>query len=587
MRTRAFLDRRPETHVESDRRRTSGNSAAFGMPRIAPGVMEIDGTEPPNAYVTHGSADRSFTSVPASRSSYVPSLQAKLEIGSVDDPLEREADEVAKRVLSGSPEPISAPSSFPSLQRKCAACDREEEEKKILRKESGSQTRIAPSARHAVHDVLGKPGVPLESANRSFFERRFGYDFSGVRVHADPKAAESARSVDALAYTVGSKIVFANGHYQPNTDSGRRLLAHELTHVVQQTGVQPAPRSQTIQRTPAPPQFKGVAGVGDLSRLRIDPIADFVASSMTTARDINAHINDANVVHLSWELYGPADNLLSGFSTLPGNARSTSAPFSLDPTTFSGPGFQAGLHLLRCVGRNAAHQPIVYADRDFNVLSSDLTTGTAKTGARGALTFTKYQKTNASPPGNPQWSVDVSLSFQPAGTVDCDDVAFIQSLESLDHEGKSQHKFTSSDQDARQTPLAWSVDRIAGAPSPFYISRLDPSTNRVVDEPGWGTKGHGKPTPSPATLIDKPSWNKETSDRFESCAVCRSGSNVGQVYGCATWGYTATSAGAVTLTPRSLRDTPSDEFKEAKDAWNRWRTTKPAASRPAEAPALR
>jgi hypothetical protein len=85
-----------------------------------------------------------------------------------------------------------------------------------------------------VDDVLHSPGQPLDGAARGLMESRFGRDFTRVRVHADAAAAESARVVNAHAYTVGSDIVFAAGRYSPQTDAGRRLLAHELTHVVQQ-----------------------------------------------------------------------------------------------------------------------------------------------------------------------------------------------------------------------------------------------------------------------------------------------------------------------------------------------------------------
>lgn len=135
------------------------------------------------------------------------------------------------------------------LQRKCACgsptaaigeCDA------CRKKRLGLQRRCLGSAeRHEdgltldgappiVHQVLDEPGQPLDSATRSFFEPRFGYDFGQVRVHADAKAAESARMVNAHAYTVGSDIVFAAGQYQPMTQMGQQLLAHELTHVVQQ-----------------------------------------------------------------------------------------------------------------------------------------------------------------------------------------------------------------------------------------------------------------------------------------------------------------------------------------------------------------
>jgi hypothetical protein len=85
-----------------------------------------------------------------------------------------------------------------------------------------------------VHDVLGSPGQPLDAQTRSFFEPPFAHDFSHVRVHTDQPAAESAREVDALAYTVGRNLVFGSRQYAPATMQGRALLAHELTHVVQQ-----------------------------------------------------------------------------------------------------------------------------------------------------------------------------------------------------------------------------------------------------------------------------------------------------------------------------------------------------------------
>jgi hypothetical protein len=85
-----------------------------------------------------------------------------------------------------------------------------------------------------VYEVLRSPGQPLDAATRAFFEPRFGYDFSQVRVHTDAKAAESARVVNALAYTVGRDVVIGAGRYSPLSPAGQRLLAHELTHVIQQ-----------------------------------------------------------------------------------------------------------------------------------------------------------------------------------------------------------------------------------------------------------------------------------------------------------------------------------------------------------------
>ncbi|MDQ5838620.1 MAG: DUF4157 domain-containing protein, partial [Acidobacteriota bacterium] len=92
-----------------------------------------------------------------------------------------------------------------------------------------------PAAPPVVHEVLGSPGQPLDPRARTFFEARFGHDFSHVRVHADEKAAASARAVGAVAYTVGPDIVFESGQYKPGSLKGRWLLAHELAHVAQQS----------------------------------------------------------------------------------------------------------------------------------------------------------------------------------------------------------------------------------------------------------------------------------------------------------------------------------------------------------------
>ncbi len=96
-----------------------------------------------------------------------------------------------------------------------------------------------------VKDVVGSGGgSPLDRDTRSFMESRLGADFSDVRVHNDSKATESARSVQAHAYTVGNDVVFRSDKYAPESDSGKRMLAHELTHVVQQ-------RSGPVDGTPA------------------------------------------------------------------------------------------------------------------------------------------------------------------------------------------------------------------------------------------------------------------------------------------------------------------------------------------------
>lgn len=122
------------------------------------------------------------------------------------------------------------------LQRKCASnvCEDQRKKKPTLQRSSTNQAEPfqVPSI---VHEVLSSPGQPLDPATRAFMEPRFGHDFSKVRVHTDEKAVKSTQAVDSLAYTVGRDIVFGQGQYTPQTVQGQRLLAHELTHVLQQS----------------------------------------------------------------------------------------------------------------------------------------------------------------------------------------------------------------------------------------------------------------------------------------------------------------------------------------------------------------
>ena len=111
--------------------------------------------------------------------------------------------------------------------------------------ENSSETSSPAVSDRFVQDI--GVGQPLDARTRGFFENRFGHDFSQVRLHTDAKAAESARSVKAMAYTLGHNIVFGTGKYDPATMTGQRLLAHELTHVLQQKE-SPKAGSATVQR---------------------------------------------------------------------------------------------------------------------------------------------------------------------------------------------------------------------------------------------------------------------------------------------------------------------------------------------------
>lgn len=129
------------------------------------------------------------------------------------------------------------------LQRQCACgqhslgvgvCDKCKKQQATIQRHPADHAK-AVTAPPIVEDVLRSPGQPLDATARAFFEPRFGHDFGRVRVHTDAKAAESARSVNALAFTVGRDVVFGPAQYSPQTVAGRELLAHELAHTIQQS----------------------------------------------------------------------------------------------------------------------------------------------------------------------------------------------------------------------------------------------------------------------------------------------------------------------------------------------------------------
>jgi hypothetical protein len=164
-------------------------------------------------------------------------VKPRLDVSAPGDAFEREADRVATQVLR-MPEPIagrrivSQQAHRPMVQRTCQSCDEETVQRKAV-------DANAPAAPISVSSVSGAGvirggGQPLSASTRAYFEPRFGADFRNVRVHTDAKAGVSARALNALAYTMGDDIVFGHGQFLPESARGRHLLAHELTHVIQQ-----------------------------------------------------------------------------------------------------------------------------------------------------------------------------------------------------------------------------------------------------------------------------------------------------------------------------------------------------------------
>ena len=181
--------------------------------------------------------------------------KANLAISQPNDPAEREADAMADAVMrmperDFSPGKAARVSSGADLQRKSNKC---EEAGELYRtKDSGSDSLFDTSS---VGATVVSGGQLLSAETRAYFEPRFGQDFSNVRIHNGPQADRAALSVEARAFTLGRDVVFAAGEFDPGSDSGKRLLAHELTHVVQQSASdqipvreEHGPRSFAVQK---------------------------------------------------------------------------------------------------------------------------------------------------------------------------------------------------------------------------------------------------------------------------------------------------------------------------------------------------
>ena len=233
-------------------------------------------------------------------------IQTKLTIGLPDDKYEREADRVAAQVMRmPAPQPASsiddaffpanraAPPGQHQVQRRTAAEEPEDRELVQTRVSAGAKPAATSTLSADIQSLQGR-GQPLSRSERNFFEPRFGSDFSKVRVHDNSRAAHIARSVNARAFTHGHDLVFGAGEHAPTTPAGRELLAHELTHVIQQrngTGLgQAAIQRRTVRRNYATAYFER----GPLCDVRLtitgapradtDALMDFISAAMEGTR---------------------------------------------------------------------------------------------------------------------------------------------------------------------------------------------------------------------------------------------------------------------------------------------------------------
>ena len=152
----------------------------------------------------------------------VTGIQAKLKVGQLGDIYEQEADRVAEQVMR-----------MPEQKVQRHSQDEKEEEGIYLKELPGQIPKVTPNLEARINAIRGS-GQPLPESVRAFFEPRFGYDFSQVRVQTDSEADTLSRALNARAFTTGQDVFFRQGEYNPGSSSGRELMAHELTHVVQQ-----------------------------------------------------------------------------------------------------------------------------------------------------------------------------------------------------------------------------------------------------------------------------------------------------------------------------------------------------------------
>ena len=262
-------------------------------------------------------------------------MQRKLIIGPNNDPLEREADAAADQVMTASAPAVSIGPA--QLSRKCVDCE-EDEPRMLQPRRAGAPDAAGHEAPATVDAALRSPGRPLDGGSAAFFGTRFGHDFARVRIHSDSASAKSARSVAAQAYTVGEHIVFGSGEYAPATDAGRKLLAHELAHVVQQDDGR---RSGIVQRREV--DDRSCAGLSDVESEIDSEVNAKIGAARTAAGASPPVLLDKVYQLLGAGVISPIEDFIEA---LPAAKRSTPAG-DLSGTKYSGAGAANRLYKLQ------------------------------------------------------------------------------------------------------------------------------------------------------------------------------------------------------------------------------------------------
>jgi hypothetical protein len=371
------------------------------------------------------------------------------------------------------------------LQRACTSCGQHGHG--TCHACGSGKSEPASDPAQLVNQTLQGPGQAIDRETRAFMEPRLGHDFSGVRVHTDTGAAASAAAMHANAYTVGQDIVFASGRYAPGSQMGRRLIAHELSHVVQQDN----------GGTPAAMFDRAVSHPSDATEREAVAAADTVAGGGS---------------------YHPA---LAADAALQGDA--------------SGGGIGGFL----------------------NTVTG--TSGAGLAALAGALARFSITQTNTD--GTP-YSSDVNITFTPTSSRHCDEIAFVQAVKHVDATSHANLNPLGNYKN-RMTAANWTVDRVQPRQYGWYGYNNDGKPSGSVS-PGKA------PTPlTPATLHDTPRNDVSNCDMsFETCAICRTGTDANQVYGCLQWGFGVDAANKLTSHKPAETAAPSAEFTETIKQWN-------------------
>jgi hypothetical protein len=239
---------------------TSALSRTSSLKRKPPAVSSQALATPPSPGSTHGhllpgrpaaiparSEAETQRASPLSVHNLALPLQRKLAVGAASSPFEDEANHFAEQVMQMPSPQLGGGHTANSIRANATSPRPGSQGTQLQTKRPDNSSVGTVEAPPIVHDVLHSPGRPLDESTRAFMEPRFGTGLGDVRVHTDARAAESAQAVGAHAYTVNRDMVFAEGQYEPGTDRGTRLLAHELTHVMQQASTQNAATPQVMR----------------------------------------------------------------------------------------------------------------------------------------------------------------------------------------------------------------------------------------------------------------------------------------------------------------------------------------------------